>query len=72
MSDEIKDDVRRLKNTVFGNPDNLKEVPGIVSELAQMTTVLTEMRDSLRRINMVLVSGFLTALMAMVFKGLSQ
>lgn len=72
MSDEIKDDVRRLKNAVFGNPDSPKETPGIISELAQMTVVLTEMRDSLRKISWVLITAFLTGLVTLVFKVISK
>lgn len=71
-SDEVRDDVRRLKNAVFGNPDSPKETPGVIAELAQMTLVLGEMRDAMRRINMTLIIGFLTALMALVFKGVTH
>jgi len=68
MSDEIKDDVRKLKKAVFGDTENPKETPGIISELSQMNTTMIELRDSMRRINWTIILGFITALMAMVFK----
>lgn len=71
MSDEIKDDVRRLKKAVFGDTENPKETPGVISELSQMNSTLIELRDSMRRINWTIIIGFLTALMAVVFKGIA-
>ena len=71
ISDETKDDVRRLKKAVFGDTDNMKETPGIISELSQMNSILTDVRDSMRRINWVLITAFVTALCVLVFKGVN-
>jgi hypothetical protein len=68
MPDDIRSDVRRLKNAVFGNPDNPKETPGVISELAQMNSTLIELRDSMRRINWTIITAFITALCVLVFK----
>lgn len=67
-SDEIKDDVRRLKNAVFGNPENPKETPGVISELAQMNLTLIDVRDAMRRVNWILITAFVTALCVIVFR----
>lgn len=72
MHDEtIREDVRMLKNAVFGNPENPRENPGVVSELARMNETLSDMKDAMRKINITIILGFLTALMAMVFKSIS-
>lgn len=69
MSDELKDEVRRLKKAVFGDMENPKMTPGIISELAQMNSTLIELRDSMRRINWTILTAFITALCILVFKG---
>ncbi len=68
--DEVKHEVRQLKKAVFGDMENPKETPGVISELSQMNVTLIELRDSMRKVNMTILLGFLTALMAIVFKGL--
>jgi len=70
--DEIKHEVRQLKKAVFGDMDNPKDTPGVIAELAQMNTTLIELRDSMRKVNMTILLGFLTALMTIVFKGLGK
>ncbi len=68
--DEMKREVHQLKKAVFGDMDNPKETPGVIAELSQMNATLIELRDSMRKVNTTIVLGFLTALMAIVFKGL--
>ncbi len=68
--DEVKHEVRQLKKAVFGDMENPKETPGVIAELSQMNVTLIELRDSMRKVNMTILLGFLTALMAIVFKGL--
>ncbi len=68
--DEMKREVHQLKKAVFGDMDNPKETPGVISELAQMNISLGEIRDAMRKINLTIVLGFLTALMAIVIKGI--
>ncbi len=69
--DEMRFEVRQLKKAVFGDMENPKDTPGVIAELSQMNSSLTEIRDSIRKINMTVILGFVTALMAIVFKGLS-
>ena len=68
--DELREDVRMLKNAVFGNPENPKQTPGVIAELTQMNATLKEVSDSMKRINWTILGAFMTALCALVFKGL--
>lgn len=67
-SDELRERVDNLDKAVFGSRENPKETPGVISELAQMNTILMEMRDAMRRINWILITAFVTALCVLVFK----
>ena len=69
--EEMKHEVRQLKKAVFGDMENPKETPGVIAELSQMNSTLLDMRDSMRRINWMLITGFITALGALVIKGFS-
>lgn len=75
MSDDLKQDVSLLNKAVFGDRDNPKDSPGVIAELARMSMVqertneiLTELRNAVLWINRLLVTGFVTALLAVVFK----
>ena len=67
-SDELRGRVDNLDRAVFGDRQNPKETPGVISELAQMNAILLDMRDSMRRINWTLITAFITALCLIVFK----
>ena len=69
-SDEIRTRVDNLDRAVFGDRQNPKETPGVISELAQMNLTLIDVRDSMRRINWLLITAFITALCILVFKTL--
>ena len=69
MSEELRKDVERLNDAVFGDRDNMSEKPGIISELRQMNVIMTEVSGSMRRINWILLTAFITALFAVVMKG---
>lgn len=69
MSDELKKDVERLNDAVFGDRDNMTEKPGIISELRQMNATMTEVSGSMKRINWIVLTAFITALVAVVIKG---
>ena len=69
--DEMKYEVRQLKKAVFGDMENPKDTPGVIAELAQMNDTLIQLRDSMRKINWTIILGFVSALMAVVFKGLT-
>ena len=77
MSANLEETVNRLDKAVFGDRDNIKETPGIISDQARMSLeqartneILMELRDSLLRINWMIVAGFVTALGSIVYKGL--
>jgi hypothetical protein len=64
-----------LDKAVFGDRDNPKGQPGIIAdqarlgaELTRTNEILTELRNSVLWINRLLVGGFVTALLAIVFK----
>jgi len=69
--DELTVRVDNLDKAVFGDRVNPKETPGALAELAQMNVTLRELRDAMQRINWTIIFGFLTALLAVVFKGIS-
>ncbi len=75
MHDDINRDVDLLNKAVFGDRDDPKNSPGIISEQARMSMVqertneiLTELRNAVLWINGLLVTGFITGLVAVVFK----
>jgi len=62
---------------IYGDPDNMREAPGLFAEQARMSfeqartnEILIELRDSLMRINWLLISAFVVGLIAVVFKNL--
>jgi hypothetical protein len=69
MSEELRKDVERLNDAVFGDRDNMRENPGIISELRQMNATMTEVSGSMKRINWIVLTAFITALVALVIKG---
>lgn len=69
MSDELKEKVELHHVLLLGNPHNMKEQPGIVSEQMRTNEILTELRGVVVRINWLLISGFIVALGALVIKG---
>lgn len=78
MSEELTKRVDRLDNAVFGDRDDPTEKPGLIVEqthtamaLARTNEILTELRNAVLWIIRLLVGGFATALMALVYKGLN-
>lgn len=69
MSEELRKDVERLNDAVFGDRDNMTEKPGIIAELRQMNATMTEVSGSMKRINWIVLTAFITALVALVVKG---
>jgi len=77
-SDEMRETVRMHHRAIFGNPDDLKDAPGIIADISRISfqqertnEILMEVRDSLSRINWLLISAFVVALIAVVFRGMS-
>lgn len=78
MPDELPRDVARLNKAVFGDRDNLKDFPGVIAEQSRMSMVqertneiLMELRNAVLWINGILVTGFITGLLTLLFKALS-
>ena len=70
-NDGLTERVNNLDRAVFGDRYNPKETPGIISELAQMNTTMTELRDAVRKIGWSIITAFITALCVIVFKGIN-
>lgn len=75
MHDELAKDVSLLNKAVFGDRDDPKGSPGIIAEQTRMSMeqartneILIELRNSVLWINRLIVSGFITALVVMVFR----
>ncbi len=68
MPDDILKTVDRLDKAVFGDRDNPKDSPGILSELAQMNKTLTELSNSARWIVRIVLSAVAVALLALVVR----
>lgn len=76
MSDDIREKVDAHQIAIFGDPRNMKASPGIINEQARMSQVqertneiLSELRNAVLWINRIIVTGFITALIAIVLKG---
>jgi hypothetical protein len=66
--DQLSKDVSVLNKAVFGDRENPKESPGILSELAQMNKTLSELSGSVRWIVRLILSTVLMAVLAVVLK----
>lgn len=71
MSD-LESKVNVHHKVLFGDPENMKEMPGIVSEQMRTNEILSELRAVVMRINWLLITGFLMALGSLVIKGFSH
>lgn len=76
MSDEITGKVNLHHKLLLGDPENLKEQPGLIVEHAKTADILVQTNKTLAEIRNVgiwvfgiILTGFLTAVMALVFKG---
>lgn len=70
-SDEtLRDRVDSLDRAVFGDRENIRDKPGIISELAQMNLTLIDVRDAMRRINWTIILAVLTAILVTVIKNI--
>jgi hypothetical protein len=75
MHDDIHKTVSALDRAVFGDRDDPKGTPGVIVEQSRLSVelcrtneILTELRNAVLWINRLLVTGFITALSALVFK----
>jgi hypothetical protein len=77
MEDELKETVAVHHKVLFGDPSDLKNNPGIVHEQTRLADrqeeankILFSVQGDIRWIVRLLLGGFVTAVMAMVYKGL--
>ena len=77
IRENLEDRVDMHHRAIFGNPDDMKDAPGIIADISRISfqqgrtnEILGEVRDSLGRINWLLISAFVLALIAVVFKNL--
>lgn len=75
MSRNLPEAVSQLNKAVFGDRDDPKGSPGIIAEQQRMgmeqartNEILMELRNAVLWINGLLVTGFVTALIALVIK----
>lgn len=75
MSDNLREEVSTLNKAVFGDRDDPRGSPGVLAEqtrlgmeLSRTNEILTELRNAVLWINRLLVTGFITALIALVLK----
>lgn len=73
--DNMNRRVGRLENQIFGDRDDPKGFPGVIAEQARMSMeqartneILLELRNSVRWINGLIITGFVTALIGVVLK----
>ncbi len=76
MSDEITGMVRLHDKLLRGDPENFKEQPGLIVEHARTADALQQTNKTLMEIRNVaiwvfgiILTGFLTAVMALVYRG---
>ena len=67
-NEEIARDVKLLNNAVFGDRENPKDSPGILSELARTNEILTELTGSVKWINRLILGSIIVAIVGLFFK----
>ncbi len=75
MSDGLRDRVDLHHRALFGDPDNIKEQPGVIADIVTMSVeqertneILTEVRNGILCIVALVMTGFVTALLTIVYK----
>ncbi len=75
MSDELLMRVKLHDKVLFGDPENIDERPGVIAEQRRQSSVqmrtneiLTEVRNAVMWIVGIVLTGFVTAVMALVYK----
>jgi hypothetical protein len=66
--EELKIDVRLLKNAVFGDPANPRASPGLLHEVATAAKELHEIRVALQRGVWIVLTAVIGGVMAIVIK----
>ena len=75
MHDETKEKVELHHKVLFGDPANIKESPGVIAdqmrmglEQARTNEILMELRNAVLWIVGLILTGFVTALLALVYR----
>ena len=76
MTEDLKETVKLHDRLLRGDPANLKDQPGLIMEHARTADILVQTNKTLAEIRNVgiwvfgiILTGFLTAVMALVYKG---
>ena len=76
MTDETKEIVKLHHRVLFGDPENIKEQPGLLADHAIMSIkqertneILMEVRNALLWVVGIIMTGFVTAVLALVYRG---
>lgn len=68
MSEELTARVTTLETTVYGDRTDPKAKPGMVAELMRTNEILTDVRDSMRKLNWIVIMAVASAAISMVLK----
>lgn len=72
MSDEFKERLKIVENAIFGDRENLEEMPGVISDIRCMRIELGEVSSNMKKVVGLVFMMFLTALGGLVFKGVAS
>lgn len=61
-------DVDSLTSAVFGDRSDPERRPGLVADVRQIKATTAEIDATLKRLNWLVISGFVAALLTMIFK----
>lgn len=61
-------DVTLLKAAVFGDMSDPDRRPGLIADVRQIKTTVTEINNALRYLIMLVMTGFIGGLLALIFK----
>lgn len=61
-------DVAMLKSAVFGDMADPDRRPGLIADVRQIKTTVTEINNALRYLIMLVMTGFIGGLLALIFK----
>lgn len=63
-----EDDVDMLKAAVFGDMKDPDRRPGLVTDVRQIKATVTEINNALKYLIMLVMTGFIGGLLALIFK----
>ena len=73
--EETKQNVKRLMRAMFGDPDNAKEFPGLISEfyrvegeIKRINSTLDEIKGVISKVGWTIVCSVIMAVLALILK----